>query len=107
MGDKGDGCTDGLAAFLVNTHNLRDNFSSLFHIEHVTLVNIQLGNDIGIVQRGALDDGAAQQHGVEIGNRGDDTRAAHFKRHILEFGAFTFRGKLEGNGPTGRFSRGS
>ena len=59
------------------------------------------------MERRALDDGTAQQHGVEVGDRGDDTSAAHLKGNILQFGAFALGSELIGYGPTGRLGGGA
>ena len=107
MRDKLNGFTAGLAAFLVNGDDFWDDFTTFLHIEHVALMDVQLADDVGIVQGGALDDGAAQQHGVQIGYRCNDTRASHLEGHILQLGAFPFRSELVGNRPAWRFGSGS
>ena len=107
MADERNWLATGLALFFVNPNNLGDDFASLFHIEHVTLVDVQLFDDVCIVQRCAFDDGAAQQHWVKVSHRCDDTRAAHLEGHELQPGAFAFRGELIGNRPSRGFGRGA
>ena len=107
MCHKGDGTAARLALFLVNAHNLGNDFTALLHIEHVALVDVKLRDDVGIVQRGALDDGAAQQHRIQIGHGGDDTRAAHLERYRLQPCAFALGSELVGYRPAWRLGGGS
>ena len=107
MGDEGDGSAAGLTSFLVNAHDFWNDLAALFNIQHIALVDVELLDDIGIMQRCALDYGAAQQHGVKIGDRRDDAGAAHLKRHELQLGAFSLGCEFVGDGPAWRFGSGA
>ena len=107
MGDKGDGSAARLTALLVHTDNLGDNFPTLLDIEHVTLVDVELGDDVGIVQRGTFHNSAAQEHRVKVSHRSDDARAPHLKRDELQLGALALGGELVGDCPTRRLGCGT
>ena len=107
VGDKRDGVAAWLAALLVNAHDFWDDFTAFFHIEHISLMDVQLGDNVGIVQRCPLDDRAAQQHGIKVGYGRDDSRASHLKGNELQFGAFAFRSEFIGDGPSRRLGGGT
>ena len=54
-----------------------DDFSSFFHIDPVTLVDIQGADLVLIHQRGAFDHGTAQQNGFQIGHGCHGAGATH------------------------------
>ena len=61
----------------IHACNLGNDFTALLDIHHITNVEVELFNDIGIMQRCALHHSPRQLHRVEIGNRGNNTSAAN------------------------------
>ena len=83
----------------VNAGNLRDNLARLFHIDVVADVQVQAGQNVGVVERGTAHDGAGQLHGVHDGNGGDSAGASHLIGHVDERRAGPLGLKLVGDGP--------
>ena len=77
-----------------HTGDFGDDFATLFHVHPVALVDVEAVEDVGIVQRCALDDGAGEQYRLEVGHRSDDTKAAHVERHEAQLCQRSFGRKL-------------
>ena len=60
-------------------HDFGNNFAAFFHIEVVALVDIELADDIFVVKRSALHDGAGKEHRFQVCHRSDNAGAAHFE----------------------------
>ena len=90
----------GFAALQVHAHDFRNDFATFFHIQVVAFVNVELANDVFVVQRCTLYDGARQQHRIKIGYWRNHTGAAHFKTDELQRRALTLWREFVGNGPS-------
>ena len=54
-----------------------DNLAAFFYIDPVSFMDVQAANLVLVYQRGALDHGTAQEHGLQVGNGRNGTGAAH------------------------------
>ena len=97
-----DGPCVRLALVQVDAYNLGNNLTALLHQQVVSLTNIQLGHEIGIVQGSTLDRGAAKPHRLHVGHRGHHSGAPHLIGYLQQWGADSLCLKLICNGPTGR-----
>ena len=93
----------GFAAFQVHAHDFRNDFATFFHIQVVAFVNVELANDVFVVQRCTLHDGARQQHRLKVGYWRNHAGATHFKTDELQRRALALWSEFVGNGPSWRF----
>ena len=89
----------------IHTYNLRDDFTALFYIHHITNVQVEPFNDIGIVQGSTLHHRTGQLDRIEIGHWRNGTGASYLISHHIQSGACPFCLELIGYGPTGRLGR--
>ncbi len=86
-------------AVKLNTGDLWDDFATLLHVHIIALTDIQFRNLVGVMQRGTLDRSAGQQHGFEVGHRGDGSGSSDLVGNPEEFGAGGLGLEFIGYGP--------
>ena len=89
----------------INTHDLGDDFATLFYVDIIADVEVERADKVFIVERGALHGGACQLHRIHIGHRGDGTRTAHLISDLIQSGANAFGLELISNSPAGTLGR--
>ena len=87
----------------VDAHDLRNDFARLLYVHIVAQVEVELVDDVGIVKRCALDDGARKLHGIHIRHGSYGTRTTHLEGHLVEHRATTLGLKLISDCPTRTF----
>ena len=93
------------ARFLVHTHDFRDDFPTLFHVHHVTDMQVQLGHHVGIVQRCAAHHRPGQLHGFHVRHGRDSPGAPHLEGHGVQPRSGPFGLEFVSDGPAGALGR--
>ena len=102
FGDETNLVAQHETGFLIHPYNLRNDFSSLFHIYHIAQAQVQAFDDIGIVQRGALHNRTCQLHRIQIGHRSHGSCTTYLIGNAVQTGTSPFCLEFIGNRPTGR-----
>jgi len=79
--DEGDRPGHGVAAAEVDTRDLGDDLPSFFDRDRIAQMKAESGNDVGIVEGGALHARPGQKHRLKVSHGGDGTRAPHLVVH--------------------------
>ena len=90
-----------------HAHHLGNDLSPLLHADQVALPDVQLGNLVGIVQRGILNGRSGHEHLFQPGHRRDSTRPAHLVVNANEARQALLGLELVGQGPSRRLGRGA
>ena len=91
----------GLALGFLHAGNLGNDFPAFLHIHPVAFVDIQGANLVFVHQCGPFDHSAAQEHGLQIGHRGNGAGAAHLVINAQDGRAGLFGLEFIGNRPAG------
>ena len=95
-----DGLGGFVACFEVHADYLGDDLACFFDVDHVADAYVEPFDLVEIVERCALDGGAGQLNGVEVGNRCNGAELADLEADGMQFGSATLRFKFVGNAPT-------
>ena len=85
-----------------HVHDRGDDFARLLDLHHVADADVLLADVVLVVERGAADGAAGQEHRFELGHRRERARAAHLDGDALEPRLGLLGGVLVGNGPARR-----
>ena len=88
-------------------HHLGNDLPSLLHPDQIALSDVQLGNLIGIVQRGILDGRSGHEYRFQPGHRRDSSRPAHLIVDADETRQPLLRLEFVGQSPPGCLGRGA
>ena len=92
-------------SFLIHSHNLRNDFTPLFHIHHITQTQIQSFNNVSIVQGSTFDHRSGQLNRFQISHRSYGTGTPYLIGYHIQTGTCTFCLEFIGNCPTRRLGR--
>ena len=105
FGDETNLVAQHETGFLIHPNNLRNDFSSLFHIYHIPQTQIQTFDDVGIMQGSTLHYRTRQLHRIEIGYRRNGSCTAHLIGNAVQTSTSAFCLELVSDCPTGRLGR--
>ena len=89
----------------VDARDLGDDFAALLHVHPVAHADVQQGHLVGVVEGGALDDGAAELHRREVGDGGHGAGAADLIVDAEQLRAGLFGLEFIGDRPARRLGR--
>ena len=103
--DKLDGLRDDGALVDVDTHDLRDDLTAFLHVDVVADMQVEGPDEVLVVERGALDGGSRQLHGIHVCHGGDGSCTTYLIGHLVETGTHALGLELIGDRPTGALRR--
>ena len=93
------GLRDDRTLINVHTHNLGDNLTTLFHIDHITDVEVETTDKILVIQRCTLHDSTCQLYRFHVGNRRHRASTTYLVSHFQQTRAFTLSLEFIGDCP--------
>ena len=105
VGDILERLAFGGACREVDSRDFRDDLAALLDVNHIAHADVQQGDLLGVVQGGPLDGRAGQQYRIEVGNRGNRSRASHLEVDTLQSGQGLLGLEFVCHGPFGGFGR--